>query len=69
MAATRRRAPEGTARTDTEMAAIPDEYAESRGGFWTYSHETVANMEALAERYPALAVRCTPLPSPCSSRS
>lgn len=24
---------EGTARTDTEMAAIPDEYAESRGGF------------------------------------
>lgn len=52
---------EGTARTDTEMAAIPDEYAESRGGFWTYSHETVANMEALAERYPALA---RPLYSP-----
>ena len=43
------------------MAAIPDEYAESRGGFWTYSHETVANMEALAERYPALA---RPLYSP-----
>ena len=42
-------------------AAIPDEYAESRGGFWTYSHETVANMEALAERYPALA---RPLYSP-----
>lgn len=52
---------EGTARTDTETAAIPDEYAESRGGFWTYSHETVANMEALAERYPALA---RPLYSP-----
>ena len=52
---------EGTARTDTEMAAIPDEYAESRGGFWTYSHETVANMEALTERYPALA---RPLYSP-----
>lgn len=52
---------EGTTRTDTEMAAIPDEYAESRGGFWTYSHETVANMEALAERYPALA---RPLYSP-----
>lgn len=52
---------EGTARTDTEMAAIPNKYAESRGGFWTYSHETVANMEALAERYPALA---RPLYSP-----
>ena len=50
-----------SARTDTEMAAIPDEYAESRGGFWTYSHETVANMETLAERYPALA---RPLYSP-----
>lgn len=52
---------EGTARTDADAAAIPDEYAESRGGFWTYSHETVANMEALAERYPALA---RPLYSP-----
>ena len=48
-------------RAGAEMAAIPDEYAESRGGFWTYSHETVANMEALAERYPALA---RPLYSP-----
>lgn len=48
-------------RTDAGMAAIPDEYAESRGGFWTYSHETVANMEALAVRYPALA---RPLYSP-----
>lgn len=51
----------GDARTDTDMAAIPDEYADSRGGFWTYSHETVANMEALAEHYPALA---RPLYSP-----
>lgn len=50
-----------TARTDTDAAAIPNEYAESRGGFWTYSHETVANMETLAERYPALA---RPLYSP-----
>lgn len=44
-----------------EVEGNPDEYAESRGGFWTYSHETVANMEALAERYPALA---RPLYSP-----
>lgn len=49
------------ARTDADAAAIPNEYAQSRGGFWTYSHETVANMEALAERYPALA---RPLYSP-----
>lgn len=48
-------------QADAEMAAIPNEYAESRGGFWTYSHETVANMETLAERYPALA---RPLYSP-----
>ncbi len=47
--------------TRAEVEGDPDGYAESRGGFWIYSHETVANMEALAERYPALA---RPLYSP-----
>ena len=52
MAATRRRA----VGTDTEMR-IPDESPAAARN----THETVANMEALAERYPALA---RPLYSP-----
>ncbi len=47
--------------TDTEMAAIPDDYAAERGGFATYSQQAVANVRKLAERYPALS---RPLYSP-----
>ena len=57
---------ENAARTDADAAAIPNEYAQSRGGFWTYSRETVTNMEALAERYPALARPLYSPPKPVS---
>lgn len=59
-------ASENAARTDADAAAIPNEYAQSRGGFWTYSRETVTNMEALAERYPALARPLYSPPKPVS---
>lgn len=36
------------------LAAEPDDYAASHGGFEAYAEGAVANMEALAEAYPAL---------------
>ncbi|MEC4295437.1 DUF3810 domain-containing protein [Adlercreutzia shanghongiae] len=54
--------PDSASKADgVANAQVPDVYAESRGGFWTYSHETVANMQVLAEKYPALS---RPLYSP-----
>lgn len=53
--------PDSKSEADGVSAKAPDIYAESRGGFWTYSHETVENMQVLAEKYPALS---RPLYSP-----
>lgn len=38
-----------------ELATEPDKYAASHGGFEAYAEGAVANMEALAETYPALS--------------
>ena len=52
---------QGGAEGEGDSAAAPDSYAASCGGFEAYSREAVADMEALAEQYPALA---RPLYSP-----
>lgn len=53
--------PDSKSEAGDASSKVPDIYAEFRGGFWTYSHETVANMQVLAEKYPALS---RPLYSP-----